>query len=187
MSGHYDMSKITQIGINQFLNEVNGEINTHNSLDIHFTPHELRFEMPTKLANAWGMNSDQLSLSAANLYKQYETVLTHPLFVGFFCMLLSHNALHPSDSKNPYLKQSKSKEKEEADSTVSLQHVAFLKRVIEFGLEINVKERQSISEDEIARIRKLFCYIAATFITTGLSNLENILKYIAKYHNIKPS
>ena len=68
-----------------------------------------------------------------------------------------------------------------------MQHVAFLKRVIEFGLEINVKERQSISEEEIARIRKLFCYIAATYITTGLSNLENILKYIAKYHDIKPS
>ena len=173
--------------LTNFFNEVNGEINTHNCLDIHFTPHELRFEMPTKLANAWGMNSDQLSLSAANLYQEYETVLTHPLFVGFFCMLLSHDALHPSDSDNPYLKQSKSKKKEEADSTVSLQHVAFLKRVIEFGLEINVKERQSISEDEIARIRKLFCYIAATYITTGLSNLENILKYVAKYHDISPS
>jgi len=170
-----------------FFNEVNGEINTHNCLDIHFTPHELRFEMPTKLANAWGMNSDQLSLSAANLYQEYETVLTHPLFVGFFCMLLSHDALHPSDSNNPYLKQSKSNEKDGSDSTVSLQHVAFLKRVIEFGLEINVKERQSISEDEIARIRKLFCYIAATYITTGLSNLENILKYVAKYHDISPS
>ena len=171
--------------LTNFFNEVNGEINTHNSLDIHFTSHELRFEMPAKLAKAWGMNSDQLSLSAANLYKQYETVLTHPLFVGFFCMLLSHDALHPSNSSNPYLK--KSKKKEEADSTVSLQHVAFLKRVIEFGLEINVKERQSISEDEIARIRKLFCYIAATYITTGLSNLENILKYVAKYHDISPS
>ena len=100
-------------------------------------------------------------------------------------MLLSHDALHPSNSSNPYLK--KSKRKEEADSTVSLQHVAFLKRVIEFGLEINVKERQSISEDEIARIRKLFCYIAATYITTGLSNLENILKYVAKYHGISPT
>lgn len=173
--------------LTNFFNEVNGEINIHNSLDIHFTPHELRFEMPTKLANAWGMNSDQLSLSAANLYQQYETVLTHPLFVGFFCMLLSHDALHPSDSNNPYLKQSKSKKKDDSDSTVSLQHVAFLKRVIEFGLEINVKERQSISEDEIARIRKLFCYIAATYITTGLSNLENILKYVAKYHDISPS
>ena len=171
--------------LTNFFNEVNGEINIHNSLDIHFTSHELRFEMPAKLAKAWGMNSDQLSLSAANLYKQYETVLTHPLFVGFFCMLLSHDALHPSNSSNPYLK--KSKEKEEADSTVSLQHVAFLKRVIEFGLEINVKERQSISEDEIARIRKLFCYIAATYITTGLSNLENILKYVAKYHGISPN
>ena len=170
-----------------FFNEVNGEINSHNCLNIHFTPHELRFEMPTKLANAWGMNSDQLSLSAANLYQEYETVLTHPLFVGFFCMLLSHDALHPSDSNNPYLKQSKSNEKDDSDSTVSLQHVAFLKRVIEFGLEINVKERQSISEDEIARIRKLFCYIAATYITTGLSNLENILKYVAKYHDISPS
>ena len=173
--------------LTNFFNEINGEVNTHSSLDIHFTPHELRFEMPTKLANAWGMNSDQLSLSAANLYKQYETVLTHPLFVGFFCMLLSHDALPPTDSKNPYLKQSKSNRKRDSDATVSLQHVTFLKRVIEFGLEINVKERRSISEGEIARIRKLFCYIAATYITTGLSNLENILKYVAKYHNISPT
>ena len=42
--------------LTNFFNEINGEVNTHNSLDIHFTPHELRFEMPTKLANAWGMN-----------------------------------------------------------------------------------------------------------------------------------
>ena len=171
--------------LTNFFNEINGEVNTHNSLDIHFTPHELRFEMPTKLANAWGMNSDQLSLSAANLYKQYETVLTHPLFVGFFCMLLSHDALPSSDLDNPYGIGRKVVKK--ADSSVSLQHVAFLKRVIEFGLEINVKERQSISVNELARIRKLFCYIAATFITTGLSNLENILKFMAKYHNISPT
>ena len=138
---------------------------THNSLDIHFTPHELRFEMPTKLANAWGMNSDQLSLSAANLYKQYETVLTHPLFVGFFCMLclMMH---YPTDSKSiPQTIEVKQKKGLWRNSFIATLHSW---NVIEFGLEINVKERKSISEGEIARIRKLFCYIAATYITTGL-------------------
>ena len=40
------------------------------SLEIFFTNEELRFVMPTKLANAWGINSAQLSSSVSQQFKQ---------------------------------------------------------------------------------------------------------------------
>ena len=41
--------------------QFNNDMNPHIDLNIHFTANELQYIMPTKLANAWGMNSDQIS------------------------------------------------------------------------------------------------------------------------------
>mgnify|MGYP001261088506 CR=1 FL=1 len=167
---------------------------THKMMKIHFTKEELQYTMPTKLANAWGIDSDQISHSAAVEFQQYEEVLTHPLFVGFFCMLLSHNALTDTDSKNPFFttrldhkNNVHKKQPMELEGSISLQHVVFLRKVIEFGLEINIEEREGINPNEVEKIRRIFCYIAATFLTTGLSNLDHILRFIKKYHRITVS
>jgi len=160
----------------------------HKMMKIHFTKEELQYTMPTKLANAWGLDSDQISHSAAIQFKQYEEVLTHPLFVGFFCMLLSHDALSSTDEANPFFQKTESeKQPIQLEGSISLQHVVFLKKVIKFGLEINIEEREGVNESEVDRIRKIFCYIAATSLTTGLSNLNNILRFITKYHNLEIS
>ena len=145
-------------------------------MDIHFTKQELRYEMPTKLANAWGINSDQLAHSAMVQFKDYEAVLTHPLFVGFFCMLLEANALTPLEEY---------KKRIHLDGPISLQHVIFLRKVIEFGLGPTIKERSEVTETEMDKIKRVFFFIASTYLTTGLTNMTHILSFIKKYHNIR--
>jgi len=147
----------------------------HVMMDIHFTKQELRYEMPTKLANAWGINSDQLAHSAMIQFKDYEAVLTHPLFVGFFCMLLEANALTPLEENNKRI---------HLDGTISLQHVIFLRKVIEFGLGPTIKERSKVSDSEMNKIKRVFFFIASTYLTTGLTNMAHILSFIKKYHDI---
>ncbi len=165
-----------------FLNH--GESSVRNvMMDIHFTQHELREEMPTKLANAWGINSDQLAHSAMIQFGEYEAVLTHPLFVGFFCMLLLHDI--DEDSKTTLQTMAKSKSRIVLKGPISLQHVVFLRKVIEFGLSIIIKERRNVSKTEEERIKQVFYLIASTYLTTGLSNMNHILAFIYKYHNIK--
>ena len=148
----------------------------HVMMDIHFTKQELRYEMPTKLANAWGINSDQLAHSAMVQFKDYEAVLTHPLFVGFFCMLLEANALTPLEEY---------KKRIHLDGPISLQHVIFLRKVIEFGLGPTIKERSEVTETEMDKIKRVFFFIASTYLTTGLTNMTHILSFIKKYHNIE--
>ena len=175
---------------NEIVSKLEEEYGTlaHKMMKIHFTKEELQYTMPTKLANAWGLDSDQISHTAAIQFKQYEEVLTHPLFVGFFCMLLSHDALSSTDEANPFLQKTESdKQPIQLEGSISLQHVVFLKKVIKFGLEINIEEREGVNESEVDRIRKIFCYIAATFLTTGLSNLNHILRFITKYHDLEIS
>ena len=175
---------------NEIVSKIEEDYDTlaHKMMKIHFTKEELQYTMPTKLANAWGLDSDQISHSAAIQFKQYEEVLTHPLFVGFFCMLLSHDALSSTDEANPFFQKTESeKQPIQLEGSISLQHVVFLKKVIKFGLEINIEEREGVNENEVDRIRKIFCYIAATSLTTGLSNLNNMLRFITKYHNLEIS
>ncbi|DAC17783.1 MAG TPA: hypothetical protein D7I06_02700, partial [Candidatus Poseidoniales archaeon] len=148
----------------------------HVMMDIHFTKQELRYEMPTKLANAWGINSDQLAHSAMVQFKDYEAVLTHPLFVGFFCMLLEANALTPLEEY---------KKRIHLDGPISLQHVIFLRKVIEFGLGPTIKERSEVTESEMEKIKRVFFFIASTYLTTNLTNMVHILSFIKKYHNIE--
>ena len=122
-----------------------------------------------------GINSDQLAHSAMIQFKDYEAVLTHPLFVGFFCMLLEANALTPLEENNKRI---------HLDGPISLQHVIFLRKVIEFGLGPTIKERSNISDSEMDKIKRVFFFIASTYLTTGLTNMAHILSFIKKYHDI---
>ena len=146
----------------------------YSQLGIYFTEHELQFEMPMKLANAWGINSAQLSHSAAIQFDNYD--LRHPLFVGLFCMLIVDNALpKPEGITKGTMKLS---------GPISFENVLFLKKVIEHGLNISIKEREKISDDNLDRIRRIFYYIASTSLITGLSKMSHILHYILVRHGI---
>ena len=152
--------------------QMNNDLNPHYKYKIHFTNEELQFVMPTKLANAWGMNSDQISHTVALEFEAFKNVLTHPLFVGLFCMLKSEGAeLTVLDIEL------------NSEDRMSIHHVSFLKQVIDFGLRINIKDRKSISDEDEKVIRKAFLYIAAIHLTLGINNLDNILTIMEKLHN----
>lgn len=154
--------------------DLHGMSDKYSQLGIYFTEHELQFEMPMKLANAWGINSAQLSHSAAIQFDNYD--LRHPLFVGLFCMLIVDNALpKPEGITKGTMKLS---------GPISFENVLFLKKVIEHGLNISIKEREKISDDKLERIRRIFYYIASTSLITGLSKMSHILHYILVRHGI---
>ena len=152
--------------------QFNNDMNPHIDLNIHFTANELQYIMPTKLANAWGMNSDQISHSVATEYDHFKKVLTHPLFVGLYCMLKSKGVdLDVLDF-----------EFESADG-ISVHHIAFLKQVIDFGLNINIGDRKSITDKTLQKIRKAFCYLASIHLTMGLTKLQDIFVIMEKLHS----
>ena len=152
--------------------EMNNGVNPHHKYKIHFTNEELQFLMPTKLANAWGMNSDQISHTVALEFEAFKNVLTHPLFVGLFCMLKSEGAeLSVLDIEL------------NSEDRMSIHHISFLKQVIDFGLKINIKDRKSITDEDEKTIRMAFLYIAAIHLTMGINNLDNILTIMKKLHN----
>ena len=167
-------------------NSFNDEINPLTKLEIHFTAHELRFIMPTKLANAWGINSDQLSAAVSEQFNSYQEVLSHPLFIGLFCMLLNHKSL-PLNPKNHFPSFNVNKKPTRVTNLhapLTLPHISFLTQVIDFGLRININERKDVSEKIVNRIRKIFCYVAATYQRTGLKNIDQIFAFIEKFHDV---
>lgn len=167
-------------------NSFNDEINPLTKLEIHFTTHELRFIMPTKLANAWGINSDQLSAAVSEQFNSYQEVLSHPLFIGLFCMLLNHKSL-PLNPKNHFPSFNVNKKPTgvtNLQAPLTLPHISFLTQVIDFGLRININERKDVSEKIVNRIRKIFCYVAATYQRTGLKNIDQIFTFIEKFHDV---
>jgi len=152
--------------------QFSNEMYPHIDLNIHFTANELQYIMPTKLATAWGMNSDQISHSVATEYEHFKKVLTHPLFVGLYCMLKSKGVdLDVLDF-----------EFESADG-ISVHHIAFLKQVIDFGLNINIGDRKSITDKTLQKIRKAFCYLASIHLTMGLTKLQDIFVIMEKLHS----
>ena len=156
--------------------EMNNGVNPHHKYKIHFTNEELQFLMPTKLANAWGMNSDQISHTVALEFEAFKNVLTHPLFVGLFCMLKSEGAeLSVLDIEL------------DSEDRMSIHHISFLKQVIDFGLRINIKDRKSITDEDERTIRMAFLYIAAIHLTMGINNLDNILSIMEKLHEFRVS
>ena len=143
--------------------------------------------MPTKLANAWGINSAQLSSSVSQQFKQFEEVLTHPLFVGLFCMMLSHSAINSANEKL-FIEENKTNYTFDLKEPITLDHINFLIKVIEFGLEINIKDRKDdVSPNMLGNIRTIFCYLAAAYQMTNIKKMDYLLRYIKKYHGVKIS
>ena len=171
-----------------------GEI---KSLEIHFTDQECQYEMPTKLANAWGSDSGDIEYYVSERWQDYRDVLNTPLFVGLFCMLISEGHLHEMGSGvagdgllrtrsrksviNQYGERVRNSEK-----PVTMPHVMFLRKVIDFGLKENIQNRKQINDGvDLGKLRKIVLYVAATHKILNLNSVNVILKYIQKIHSIK--
>ena len=63
-----------------------------NRHDLELSPEVLRRDMPIKLCEAWGI-SNGLASRYEELFDEYKEILTHPLYVGWFCFLIYTNNL----------------------------------------------------------------------------------------------
>ncbi|MGB1955535.1 MAG: NACHT domain-containing protein [Candidatus Poseidoniaceae archaeon] len=156
-----------------------------NSLEIHFTEHECQFEMPTKLANAWGTESGKIEFYVSKYWREYENVLNTPLFVGLFCMLISHNEIQAEENSIKIRQVNRVRRRLVREKEVTMPHVQFLTKVINFGLEKNIIDRVELTPKiNLAKVKRVFLHVAATFKIFQLKSIDSILKYIERMHDI---
>ena len=119
-----------------------------------FTQQELEMEMPMKLANAWGIEQEALLDNSSTIIREYREVLINPLFVGYFCMLLENGQLNRTRTTENFSSIS--------IGGIKLIHVDFLQKVIKYGLEITIAERNVVKHLDLDQITKIFYHIALT-------------------------
>ena len=134
-----------------------------------FTQQELEMEMPMRLANAWGIEQEALLDNSSTIIKEYREVLINPLFVGYFCMLLENEQLNPTRTMENFSSIS--------IGGIKLIHVDFLQKVMKYGLEITIAERNVVKHLDLDQITKIFYHIA---LTTLLSKRESTFAKIWK-------
>ena len=140
-------------------------------LDMKFTSNELRFEMPRKLANAWGLNSSNLDWKMQQHYDNYAKVLSHPLFVGLFCLMINEDDYELGDLVS-------SLPKCEYDE-YGPHHVKFIQSVINYGINISIESRYpELGKSSLSNIRKAFLLLAAINHLTGNDNIDYLWKSI---------
>ena len=143
---------------------------------LRYTKQELRREMPKKLSDAWGINRDMLTIPTNLYFDKYQSVLSHPLYVGWFCFLLRNNKLQVAEQPDIEIMK--------GNSALNELHIAFLEQVIEVGIEISIAEKYPTKIDEFnqEKIFDLFCLIAANYFTMNTQNLDVILTRIQRVH-----
>lgn len=148
-----------------------------NEFVMDFTPEELQNVMPTKLANAWGISSDRMSYMASKHYTGFKQVANNPLFVGLFCLLIHNKQLEQVKIGDTSLQLP-------IDGRYSFNHVEFLKKIIDIGLEVNIKDR--VSAFDTQQIRKDFLFVSAISELMSTNNFEEIflLSNVMFSHNI---
>ena len=90
LAGHRDIHQIWTI--RPGFQEVEDLVPKENHHDLEISPEILRKDMPLKLCEAWGI-SDGLASRYEELFDEYNEILTHPLYVGWFCFLIYTNNL----------------------------------------------------------------------------------------------
>ena len=95
--------------------------------------------MPMKLANAWGIRGNRLGIIINQDFEKYQSVLTHPLFVGFFARLVVEEWDELSDTL------SKAQLDARFLGEYNFLHISFLMNVINRGIELAIEERHKSS------------------------------------------
>ena len=153
--------------------------NEYHELKMTFSGEELKEIMPRKLADAWGMNADLMQFEFDEFLPSYEKVLTHPLFVGLFCLLMSNgNIVHK--------KKSDSKFSEELTMNgYNLAHIEFLDKVIEIGLDINIDDRvKDLTKSSKEKIKHAFILICGLHEFNRIFNLNKAIQVLRESFSI---
>ena len=139
---------------------------------------DLRIEMPKKLCDAWGFSRFPVTYNTETFFETYRQVLTHPLFVGWFCLLIKEDRL---EEFNP---------EQATGFDVELDimpiHVDFLTKIIQEGIKLRLKDsKTSASIDEYEEIFELFLLIAANSFKLNTKDMDLILARIKAVHHIE--
>ena len=151
--------------------------NTVKTCHLHYSEEELRRDMPQKLSDAWGIKREVLTIPTEIYFDNYQSVLSHPLYVGWFCFLLRNDKLQITEQPDFNILQ--------GNTVLNELHIAFLKQVIEVGIEISIAEKYPTRTDAFdqEKILNLFCLIAANYFTMNTQNLDVILTRINRVHS----
>ena len=141
---------------------------------IDFTPDELRYDMPEKLMAAWEIDGMDVEVQMERNYDEYSKVLTHPLFVGFFAMLVRENQI----AKATLSEESENQKQSEVKiNGYTFGHLHFLESVIDLGIEKALKDRDY--DVSIERMKEIFKAIAyAIHVYNREIPLDNLLLYL---------
>ena len=137
---------------------------------VDFTPGELRKQMPTKLLNAWGLDDHFTSNEIKLKFSAYEKVLTHPVFVGIFCLMVQRGeeVVDPMQLDDGKMLKFRSE--------ITSLHVRFIDRVTKLGIELAL-ERYKIKDTE--RYHDIFKAVAWTYHVTNEKNLNSIVEIMS--------
>ena len=89
-------------------------------------------------------------------YDEYSKVLTHPLFVGFFAMLVRENQIEKATISEQSGNQ---KQKDVKINDYTFNHLVFLESVIDLGIEKALTDRDyDVSTKRMKEIFKAVAY-----------------------------
>lgn len=143
---------------------------------IDFTPLELRHEMPNKLMAAWEIDGMDVEVRMERNYDEYSKVLTHPLFVGFFAMLVRENQIEKATISEQSGNQ---KQKDVKINGYTFSHLVFLESVIDLGIEKALTDRDyDVSTKRMKEIFKTIAY-GINVYDKGIT-LDELLLYLER-------
>jgi hypothetical protein len=138
---------------------------------IDFTPEELRYDMPEKLMAAWEVDGMAIEVRMEKRYEAFSKVLTHPLFVGFFALMMKENHIMDElDALGDGL----------AIKEYTTNHVVFLNNVVDLGIKKAISDRDL--KIKPARMREIYEAIAYGYHAANGAedNIDDMLKKLRK-------
>ena len=138
---------------------------------IDFTPDELRYDMPEKLMAAWEIDGMVVEMRMEERYDAFHKVLTHPLFVGFFALMMKENQMMDELGDEEFGLSIK-------EYTPS--HVVFLNNVVDLGIKKAIEDRNvNITPERMREIYEAIAY--GYFVAQGrTSTIDAMLGNLQK-------
>jgi len=146
---------------------------------LDFTPHELRYDMPIKLANAWGIRGNRLGIIINQEFEKYQSVLTHPLFVGFFARLVVEEWDELPDTLSNAQRDAR------FSGEYNFLHISFLMNVIEKGIKLAIDARHhdtKIDSNRMKELLEVFSFVSLSENTKDIEKIVNIINSIGEFN-----
>jgi tetratricopeptide (TPR) repeat protein len=111
---------------------VKENLGTHGCLSMkaeedYYTKNELSELMPQRLCDAWGITRES-GKKLSNLFEDYEEILIHPLFVGWFCFLIQEDQLEKVD---------------DLSGETQIKKNNLIRKIIDVGVQSSLKRREA--------------------------------------------